>query len=149
MAFDVRPLAASDRESWLPMWSGYLDFYDVSVEKRNPSDTWRRLVDRDHIYGLGAFLDSGELVGITHYLFHADTWTPDPACYLQDLFTRADVRGQGVGRALIAGVVAEAKARRCSRVYWMTGTENEVAMKLYDTVASLVPFAIYELDLTD
>ncbi len=149
MPFDIRPLQPSDHDSWLPLWTGYLDFYDVSAENRHPADTWRRLFDDDRIFGLGAWSDSGELVGFTHYLFHADTWTPDPACYLQDLYSRTDVRGKGIGRALISGVVAHARERSCSRVYWMTGTENEVAMKLYDSVARVIPFAIYEIELTD
>ena len=41
-------------------------------------------------------------------LFHAQTWSPD-CCYLQDLFTAEDARGQGVATALIDAVAEAAR----------------------------------------
>ncbi len=147
MAVTVRPLQADDHEAWVPLWLGYLDFYNVSESDRHPLDTWVRLMGDGGIAGLGAFLDGSELAGIAHFLLHPDTWAPQPACYLQDLFTRSDVRGRGIGRALISAVADSAAAFGCSRVYWLTATDNQPARRLYDAVADVIPFAVYELDL--
>jgi GNAT superfamily N-acetyltransferase len=91
---------------------------------------------------LGAFLD-GTLVGIVHYLFHRSTWTIGDYCYLQDLFTAPEARGQGAGRALIEAVYDRAEAAGASRVYWLTQETNATARALYDTVADRPGFIQY------
>jgi GNAT superfamily N-acetyltransferase len=85
----------------------------------------------------------GRLVGLVHYLFHRSTVSLGPNCYLQDLYTEGALRGQGVGRALIAAVAERARADGASRVYWMTHESNTTAMRLYDQVAEKPGFLIY------
>ncbi len=63
--------------------------------------------------------------------------------YLQDLFVDPAMRGQGLGRALIEHVYAEAAARGCSRVWWLTHETNTDAMVLYDRVADKSGFVQY------
>ena len=85
----------------------------------------------------------GRLVGLTHYLFHRHGWTVENTCYLQDLYADPNVRGMGVGRALIEAVYAAAEAARSPSVYWMTQHSNATARKLYDRIGELTPFIKY------
>ena len=94
------------------------------------------------MYVLGAFLDD-TLVGIVHYLFHRSTWTIGDYCYLQDLFTAPEARGQGAGRALIEAVYDRAEVAGASRVYWLTQETNATARTLYDTLADRPGFIQY------
>ena len=72
--------------------------------------TWARFFDGyEPVHGLVAE-SGGELLGLTHYLFHRSTTLIEPVCYLQDLFTVEAARGKGVGRALIEGVYEQAQA---------------------------------------
>jgi len=64
-------------------------------------------------------------------------------CYLQDLFTDAEARGGGVGRALIEAVYERARAAGSTRVYWHTHETNQTAMRLYDQVAERTGFVVY------
>jgi GNAT superfamily N-acetyltransferase len=78
-----------------------------------------------------------------HYLFHRSTIAIQPNCYLQDLFTTADARGKGVGRALIDGVYEQARLAGSPRVYWLTHETNHTARQLYDKVAENSGFIVY------
>src|SRR5690242_21297498 len=49
--------------------------------------TWARFFDAyEPVHALVAE-SGGELLGLTHYLFHRSTTMIEPNCYLQDLFT--------------------------------------------------------------
>jgi GNAT superfamily N-acetyltransferase len=75
----------------------------------------------------------GKVVGFTTYNLQNSTWSPNGHCYLEDLFVDPEVRGSGAGRALIDYVKAFALEMKCSRLYWNTDADNEVARGLYDT----------------
>jgi GNAT superfamily N-acetyltransferase len=96
---------------------------------------------------MDAALVSTQLVGIVHFIFHRNTLMIGPTCYLQDLFTRPDIRGKGVGRALIEAVYDHARAAGATRVYWHTHETNSVAQRLYETVAARSGFIVYRKDL--
>jgi GNAT superfamily N-acetyltransferase len=139
----IRPLAPDDYDSWLPLWKGYLDFYEVSVPDEVTAETWRRLIDPDgRVFGFGAISD-GKLVGIVHYLFHPVTWAVSDRCYLEDLFVRPESRGTGAGRALIEAVYRAADAAGADQVYWLTAQSNKTAQLLYDRIGQRTPFIKY------
>lgn len=135
-------MRASDRARWVVLARGYKTFYETTLSDAEYDRAWTRLMQGDGIHGLGAHLD-GELVGITHYLFHDSVWSAD-VCYLQDLFTDSQVRGQGVARALIGGVADAAKAHGAPRLYWLTHHGNATARALYDKVAAHRGFIRYD-----
>jgi len=144
MPVEIRPLEACDRDAWLPLWRGYLQFYETSVPDAVTEETWRRILDPEEpIHGLGAFDKGGRLVGIVHYLFHPVTWAIAPRCYLEDLFVDPAHRGSGAGRALIESVYRAADEVGADQVYWLTAHSNVTARKLYDRVATLTPFVKY------
>jgi len=84
-----------------------------------------------------------DLLGVAQFLFHRSTISIQPVCYLQDLFTAEEARGQGVGRALIQAVYDRAQQAGASRVYWQTHESNEAAMGLYDKLAEKSGFLVY------
>lgn len=103
----IRPIARTDYEQWLPLWDGYNAFYgrsgETALDPAITAMTWSRFFDAyEHVHALVAESE-GRLIGLTHYLFHRNTTAIQPNCYLQDLFTNAEARGKGVGRALIEG----------------------------------------------
>ena len=147
----IRPVAAADYAQWLPLWDAYNAFYGRSGPTALPAaitqTTWQRFFDAaEPVHALVAELD-GSLLGLSHYLFHRSTIHVEPVCYLQDLFTAQEVRGRGVGRALIGEVAARARAAGAARVYWLTHETNATARRLYDQVAANSGFIVYRQQL--
>ncbi len=131
----VRPIQPVDRADWEVLWANYCTFYKAEVPASTTDLLWGRLGDPDSaIKGLVAVDAAGEIVGICHYVLHPHTWSPDLLCYLEDLFTREDRRGAGVGRALINHLCDLAIACGWNRVYWHTQEGNRTARQLYDKV---------------
>ncbi len=109
--------------------------------------TWSRVFFADETMHALVSESEGRRGGLTHYLFHRTTTRIEPTCYLQDLFTIAEQRGTGVGRALISSVFEQARLAGCARVYWLTHESNATAMKLYDRLAQLSGFVVYRKEL--
>lgn len=143
MSITIRPLAPADKHRWKELWEGYLTFYEAAIDDANTATLWDRLMADDDPHCLVACNDSGTVIGMVQYLFHATTWTVRDKCYLQDLYVDPDARVGGAGRALIEAVYEKGAETGASEVYWMTQHFNSVARVLYDRVGELTPFIKY------
>ena len=147
----VRPIEQADLAAWTPLWDGYNAFYGragpTALSPAITAVTWRRFFDPgEPVFALVAE-SAGRLVGLTHYLYHRSTTRIELVCYLQDLFTAPDVRGRGVGRALILGVYEAAQAAGIHEVYWQTHEANRAGRLLYDKVATHAGYIVYEREV--
>jgi len=143
----IRPLEAGDEAEWRRLWTAYLEFYESSVPEEVYVSSFRRMLagnagEPNEYRGLLAFA-GGRPVGLVHYLFHRHGWKIENVCYLQDLYADPDVRGLGIGRALIEAVYAAADAEGCPSVYWLTQEFNTTARRLYDRIGTVTPFIKY------
>ena len=151
-ALSIRPVVSADLEAWRPLWDGYNAFYGRNGPTALPEEvtavTWARFFNpNEPVFALVAE-DDGKLLGLAHYLFHRSTTRVEPVCYLQDLFTAPQARGQGVGRALIEGVYRQAIEAGAKRVYWQTQATNSAGRLLYDKVAKHLGFIVYSHEVT-
>lgn len=143
----IRFVTRQDYDQWLVLWDGYNAFYGRSgataLSPEITAMTWARLFDaHEPVHGLVAE-SRGQLVGLTHYLFHRSTTAIEPVCYLQDLFTDETARGKGVGKALINAVYEQTRCAGSRRVYWQTHETNRTAQLLYNKVAEHSGFVVY------
>ena len=144
----VRPLRSSDREAWQRLWQQYLRFYRAEVPASTSEATFARLCEADGgLIGLLAVDADGNALGLAHLIFHPNTWTDGPYCYLEDLFVDPAGRGSGMAARLFDAVYETARAHGATRVYWHTQQYNGAARSLYDTVGRLTSFVVYEREL--
>ena len=139
----IRIAQASDFAQWLPLWKGYQVFYKVDIADEVTAQTWERFLDTGEPMHCAVAEMEGVLVGMVHYIFHRSCWTKGDYVYLQDLFTKPELRGNGVGRALIEHVYAYAAKEKAARVWWLTHESNQQAIHLYDHIADRSGFIQY------
>ena len=139
----LRAVSADDHAAWLPLWHGYQAFYRVEIPAATTAVTWARLLDAAEPMHAAIAWQGTRAVGLVHWIMHRGCWSVGDYCYLNDLYAEPDVRGSGVGRALIEHVYEAARQAGCSRVYWLTHESNEVAMRLYDRIADRPGFVQY------
>lgn len=141
----IRKLKQSDFDSWSDLWEQYLNYYKTQLSEEIYTTTFSRLINPDMI-NQNAFVAEvdGRLVGLVHYVYHDDNWRLEKTSYLQDLFALPDFRNLGIGRKLIEAVYQAADENKTPSVYWLTEESNKTARKLYDRIAKLSPFVVYE-----
>ncbi|CAN1519045.1 WecD Histone acetyltransferase HPA2 and related acetyltransferases [Rhabdaerophilaceae bacterium] len=143
----IRPLTPADRAQWDVLWQAYLAFYKSSLAPAVTETTWRRFMDpSEPMFVCGAF-EGDALLGIVQCVLHRTSWSEKNTCYLQDLFTRPEARGKGIGRALIEHVYAQAAKENWVRVYWQTHETNAEAQVLYNKVGDRSGFIVYRKDM--
>jgi len=71
-----------------------------------------------------------------HYIY--STWLGKPGLYLEDLFVLPEMRGKGIGKALLQELAQIAVKENCYGMRWQVLEWNEPALKFYDTLGATV-----------
>ena len=147
MTLTIRAIEENDKNQWLLLWAGYLEFYKSTISPEQTDLTWKRLINNElKMFGFVAESEEG-VIGFTHCLFRPSTWTETDYCYLEDLFVDPNIRGKGIGRALMNKVIELAKEKKSKRVYWTTQEFNKTARVLYDSITPVSEFVQYRLPI--
>ena len=147
MTLTIRAIEEKDKDQWLKLWAGYLEFYKSTISSEQTELTWKRLINNElKMFGFVAESEEG-IIGFTHCLFRPSTWTETDYCYLEDLFVNPNIRGKGVGRSLMDKVFELAKEKKSKRVYWTTQEFNKTARVLYDSITPVSEFVQYRLPI--
>ena len=140
----IRRISDDDFEEWSTLFMSYRDFYRLAPDPAVVSRVWGWLVDDDHEVDAFVAVVEGRLVGFAHYRPFARPSTGTVGLYLDDLFASPDVRGTGVGRALVDEVTAVARRDGRSVVRWITAEDNSSARRLYDSLAQATRWVTYD-----
>jgi GNAT superfamily N-acetyltransferase len=69
--------------------------------------------------------------GFALYFFNYSTWLGRPGIYLEDLFVEPELRGRGIGRAMLERVAAVAAENGCQRLEWAVLDWNTPSIEFY------------------
>ncbi|GAB3606959.1 GNAT family N-acetyltransferase [Conyzicola nivalis] len=145
MSVTVRAVAPADADQWRDLYSAYREFYALEPDADVVDRVWAWIGDAGHeTNALVAVDEHGTLAGLAHYRRFARPSSGTTGLWLDDLFTRPDLRGAGVGRALIDAVARIADAEKLSVVRWITNENNATARRLYDTMATATKWVTYD-----
>lgn len=79
----------------------------------------------------------GTPAGMALYFHNFSTFLGRPGIYLEDLYVEPKLRGNGIGKALLARVAAIAVERKCPRLDWSVLDWNEPAIQFYKSLGAI------------
>ncbi|MGL4234946.1 GNAT family N-acetyltransferase [Tabrizicola sp.] len=130
---ELRNATHGDENDFRALWGQYLTYYKVDLAPEVTNATWARLMDPASPVKARLAVVEDRVMGFAVHLHHPSTWVATEDCYLEDLFVAPEARGHGLGRALIDDLIALARAKGWSRLYWHTNEDNTRARALYDS----------------
>ena len=80
----------------------------------------------------------GKPAGFAFFFFNYSTWLGKPGLYLEDLFVLPEMRGKGIGKALLQKLAQIAVEENCYGMRWQVLEWNEPALKFYDTLGATI-----------
>lgn len=86
--------------------------------------------------------------GFAVFFHNYSTWWGRKGIYLEDLFVRPEMRGKGIGKALLQAVARVARDRECARVEWAVLNWNQPAIDFYRSLGAVAKdeWTIYRLN---
>lgn len=78
----------------------------------------------------------GEPAGFAIFFHNYSTFLGRPGLYLEDLYVKPDLRGHGIGHALLSRLAAIALERGCGRFEWSVLDWNEPAIRFYENIGA-------------
>src|SRR3954466_15727846 len=120
----VRPIEQGDQAAWEELFHAYRTFYEYDEEQDVVDRVWAWIHDATHETNALVALVDDEVVGFAHHREFARPSSGKRGLYLDDLFTAPEVRGRGVGRALITRLGELAAERGMNKVRWITAEDN-------------------------
>lgn len=148
MNVTIRPVGQGDRARWEELFNAYAAFYKTEVPAGGHDEVWCWIFDGDNDFWCDLAEDeTGRVIGFTQYQLMHRSLGGSMVCYLSDLFVEPNVRGGGIGRALIDHVIQFARNRRITNVRWLTQDFNYAGRRLYDSYSPKSDFILYSVPL--
>ncbi len=78
----------------------------------------------------------GNPAGFAIFFHNFSTFLGRPGIYLEDLYVKPELRGHGIGRALLSRLAAIAVERECGRFEWSVLDWNAPAIRFYENLGA-------------
>ena len=80
---------------------------------------------------------NGVPAGFALYFHNYSTFLAQPGIYLEDLFVQPELRGRGIGKALLVKLARIAEKRACGRLEWSVLDWNEPSIGFYKKLGAI------------
>lgn len=127
---EVRPATLADLPALAPLFDAYRQFYQLPADPALCEAYLRERLSR-HEAVVWLAWQGAQAQGFCLCYPQFCSLAAAPVLLLNDLYTRPEARGQGVGAALMQAAESEARRRGCARLDLSTAHGNHTAQALY------------------
>ena len=135
---EIRPVTEADIPDILRFIKALADYEKLSQQVVATEELLQQ-----HLFGPRSTAEvliarfEGRSVGFALFFTSFSTFLARPGIYLEDLFVESEVRGKGVGKALLQAVAKIAVKRNCGRLEWAVLDWNDPAIGFYKKLGAL------------
>jgi GNAT superfamily N-acetyltransferase len=135
--FEIKPATIDDVPLILSFIKQLAEFEKLSHEVVATEDTLKQTLFGDKPYAevVIGYLNK-EPVSFALFFHNYSTFLGRPGIYLEDLFVKPEIRGQGIGYKMLVYLARLAKSRNCGRVEWWVLDWNEAAIDFYKRIGA-------------
>ncbi len=132
MSLEIRKATKNDASSILELINGIAEYEKLTHQVEATEELIQKNMFGETPYA-HCFLAywNGQLAGYALYFFNFSTFLAKPGLYLEDLFVKPELRGQGIGKALLLTLAKEAVVKDCGRMEWIALDWNTPAQDFY------------------
>lgn len=136
MEVNFRKAEKKDIPLILSFISELASYERLSSEVTADKETLERNLFGERIYAevVFAMVNKTE-AGFVLFFHNFSTFLGKPGIYIEDLYVKPEIRGKGVGRALLAYISQLAIDRKCGRVEWWVLNWNP-ARQFYESIGA-------------
>lgn len=139
MPLSIRSAVAADAALILAFIRGLADYEKLLPEVEATEEKLRATLfpseGRPAAECVLAFADE-QPAGFALFFHNYSTFLAKPGLYLEDLFVKPELRGRGIGKALLLHLAKLANARGCGRMEWSVLDWNQPAIEFYESIGA-------------
>lgn len=138
----IRIATKADYPAILGLIQELADFEKASDQVINSVEQMEQ--EQEHFHCFVAEKD-GEIVGMALYFIAYFTWV-GKSLYLDDLYVKQELRGQGIGKLLLKEIFKVARDENCKRLRWQVLEWNTPAVEFYKSIKANIDTEWYNCD---
>jgi GNAT superfamily N-acetyltransferase len=131
----IRAVQDSDIPELLELCAEHARYEKADVVMDGKSEALKNAFATHKLYGWVVERDK-ELVGYATATLDYSTWYAAEFLHMDCLYLKENVRGEGLGKMLVAEMLKLAKEKNCINVQWQTPDWNTRAMNFYSRLGA-------------
>jgi GNAT superfamily N-acetyltransferase len=132
----IRATREEDAPLILDFIKGIAEYEKMSHEVEATEELLRESIFVKHQAEVLIAEHAGEPVGFAVFFHNFSTFVGKAGLYLEDLYVRPEMRGNGFGKALLTEIFRIAAGRNCKRVEWSCLNWNKPAIDFYHSMGA-------------
>jgi GNAT superfamily N-acetyltransferase len=135
MKYLIRDCQPKDVNAVVDLCEKHADYERASFNPTGKEEKLKNALFREHPQLFCLVVEINEtIVGYASYTFDFSTWDVNTFMYMDCLYLEEDIRGFGIGEAIIEKLKQIASDKKCINIQWHTPKFNEKAIKFYHRI---------------
>lgn len=129
---NIRRATLADLDELITLFTAHASYEGANFQRSDKfKEDLASLIFKDLTILCWVVIENQRLMGYATCMEQYATWSAKKYLYMDCLYLKEDIRGQGIGRTFMQTISRELQARGLSEIQWQTPATNQEAIKFY------------------